>query len=131
MSLNFDDLNANYPEGRPCDDDWAFQCALRMSIALSRCGFDFSDYRSPKCSHGHPRGAECLANFLWRKLGRPKIYKSATTSTIKTRGIILFKDIYTFRNGVGDHIDLWNGANRMTRSGAYFGKCKQVWFFNL
>lgn len=130
MSISFDDLNANYPTtGKPCDGPWANQCAIRMSIALAKSGFDLSKYTDPTCAHGHARGAESLANYLWRKLGRPQILKTATAAAIKTRGIIFFKDIAGFRGGIGDHIDLWNGAK--TRTGAYFGKCKQVWFFRL
>ncbi|MDC0671942.1 type VI secretion system amidase effector protein Tae4 [Nannocystis radixulma] len=127
MSLSFDDLNNNYPTGSPCDEGWPNQCAIRVSIALEKSGFPLNDYTDPPCKHGHARGAESLAKHLWRKLGRPTIATHASAGSFTTRGIIFFKDIKGFRNGVGDHIDLWNGTH--TRTGAYFGKCKQVWFF--
>jgi hypothetical protein len=129
MSLPFGVLETNYPSDyHPCSDGWDNQCALRMSVALDASGFDFSSYTDPKCSHGHARGAESLANHLWRVWGRPQIYKSGGKAALSGKsGVVFFKDIAGFRNGVGDHIDLWNGMRTMT--GEYFSYCKQVWFF--
>lgn len=131
MTINFAELTAHYPtEQHPCGDGWDNQCALRMSLALEGSGFSFSGYSDPVCSHGHARGAESLANHLWRSLGRPQIFTagaSAKSSLSGKCGIVFFKDITGFRNGSGDHIDLWDG-NR-TRTGEYFSYCKQVWFF--
>ena len=104
-----------------------------MSVALDESGFSFDDYGDPKCSHGHARGAESLANHLWRSWGRPRIFSNPSSAkrSMSTggSGIVFFKDIAGFRNGIGDHIDLWNGFRTMT--GEYFDSCNQVWFFSL
>lgn len=132
MTVTFDQLVANYPDDRfPCADGWANQCALRMSVALEGAGFDFAGYSDPTCSHGHARGAESLANHLWRTWGRPTIYanpSSAKGSLAGRQGVIFFKDIAGFRNGSGDHIDLWKPG---TMTGEYFSYCKQVWFYTV
>ena len=130
MPVSYGLLRENYPNGSPCGDGWANQCAIRMSIALEGAGFDFEGYFDPMCSHGHARGAESLANHLWRQWGRPRIFtapKTAKGRLSSSQGIILFKDIKGFRGGSGDHIDLWSGWATMT--GEYFSRCKQVWFF--
>ncbi len=131
MAINFAELSNNYPtEQHPCGDGWGNQCAIRMSIALEGAGFSLSGYSDPLCSHGHARGAESLANHLWRQLGRPLILTSNAKSSLSSkRGIVFFKDIAGFRNGSGDHIDCWDGTG--TKTGEYFSYCKQVWFFNL
>ncbi|PRQ06737.1 type VI secretion system amidase effector protein Tae4 [Enhygromyxa salina] len=131
MGVSYGSLRESYPTDRsPCGDGWGNQCAIRMSIALEGAGFSFKGYGDPMCSHGHARGAESLANHLWREWGRPQVI--TTPSTAKrgigtSSGIILFKDIAGFRGGSGDHIDLWNGIGTMT--GEYFSACNQVWFF--
>ena len=72
MAISFAELSASYPTTQfPCGDGWENQCAIRMSIALEGAGFSLADYSDPKCSHGHARGAESLANYLWRSLARP------------------------------------------------------------
>ncbi|MEM6993733.1 MAG: type VI secretion system amidase effector protein Tae4 [Myxococcota bacterium] len=133
MKPSLETLKSNYPSVQsPCSDGYANQCALRMSVALDDSGFSFSDYTDPLCSHGHARGAESLANHLWRTWGRPKIYKASSSvkgSLSHSRGIVFFKDISGFREGNGDHIDLWDGNRTMT--GEYFSSCNQVWFFGL
>jgi hypothetical protein len=131
MAVSFGALRDSYPTDRsPCGDGWANQCAIRMSIALTGAGFSLAGYSDPLCSHGHARGAESLANHLWRELGRPQIFTAPATakrSLSTASGIILFKDIAGFQGGSGDHIDLWSGLGTMT--GEYFNYCKQVWFF--
>jgi hypothetical protein len=131
MPVDFATLRDSYPTDRsPCGDGWENQCAIRMSIALQGAGFDFAGYGDPLCSHGHARGAESLANHLWREWGAPRVFRdgsSAKRSIGTSQGIVLFKDITGFRGGTGDHIDLWTGTSTMT--GEYFNHCKQVWFF--
>jgi len=132
MTIQFSELVSNYPSDRsPCSGPWNNQCAIRTSIALEGAGFSFSDYRDPQCAHGHARGAESLANHLWHKLGAPRIYKTGAKAALASKqGIVLFKDIAGFRNGIGDHIDLWR-ASQGTMTGEYFSYCKQVWFFSI
>lgn len=148
---NFSRLWNSYPSNQtPCDDQkpdgtlrWTNQCAIRMSTTLNAEGtikVNRGTYSEPKCSHGHARGAESLANWLWKHhLGRPTIYSSAATakSQLATKkGIIFFKDCFT-RTGEtaqrGDHIDLWDGT-RAAKTKTYNdpgNRSKQVWFWEL
>lgn len=123
----------SYPtELHPCDGPWDNQCAIRVSIALQGANFDLSTYTDPTCAHGHARGAESLANFLWRQIARPQIYTSSTSfreTARSIRGIVFFKDISGFRGGTGDHIDLWDKGQ--TKTGEYASLSRQVWFWEL
>lgn len=130
------------PQDPVCNGPWANQCAIRVSVAL--CGertlpVNSSTYSEPRCSHGHARGAESLANWLWKKqqLGPPTIYTKGAADRIgllNKTGIIFFKDFYQQPNDAqgrptGDHIDLWNRGR--TGSGDYFHRAKAVWFWEL
>lgn len=138
---SFVNLWSNYPtESSPCDGPWDNQCAIRMSITLNAeksITVDSGTYTEPKCSHGHARGAESLANWLWRNhLSRPSIYTSgatAKTSIASKKGIIFFKDCFT-RSGsteqTGDHIDLWNAGTTKTYNDPQ-NNARQVWFWEL
>jgi hypothetical protein len=110
-----------------------------MSIALNAeqtLKVDKNTYSEPKCAHGHARGAESLANWLWKKLGRPKIFTDGAEAKLKLNeatGIIFFKDCFT-RSGettrAGDHIDLWNKGKTKTYSDPA-NKSAQLWFWEL
>ena len=127
-------LWARYPdELHPCDQGQANawnQCAIRISLCLIDAGFQLTNYTEPRCKHGHARGAESLASYLWQQVGPPKIAKTSDQGiknvTGKT-GLVFFKDIKGFRGGIGDHIDLWNAG--LTKTGDYFDSCKQTWFW--
>ena len=137
----FVNLWNNYPtEASPCDGPWENQCAIRMSLTLNAeltIKVNKEKYPEPKCSHEHARGAESLANWLWKKhLGRPKIRThgaQAKLDLISRTGIIFFKDCFT-RSGstdrTGDHIDLWNKGLTKTYSDPG-NKSAQVWFWEL
>jgi hypothetical protein len=137
----FINLWNNYPsENHPCDGSWDNQCAIRMSITLNAertILVDRQTYSEPKCSHGHARGAESLATWLWRRhLGRPTIFvdgAAAKRSLVEKTGIILFKDCFT-RSGetraAGDHIDLWNRGFTKTYDDPA-NRSAQVWFWEL
>lgn len=138
---SFINLWSNYPTvSAPCDGGWGNQCAIRMSITLNaekNILVDKGTYTEPKCAHGHARGAESLANWLWKKhLGRPQVFtdgaKAKKDMASKT-GIMFFKDCFT-RSGesaaVGDHIDLWNAGSTKTYDDPS-NKSKQVWFWEL
>lgn len=99
-----------------------------------------STYSEPKCAHEHARGAESLANWLWRHhLGRPTILTGSAedrrTLNQKT-GIIFFKDCFA-RLGqseearTGDHIDLWNRGRATGDFADQAHRSKQVWFWEL
>lgn len=138
---SFVNLWSNYPtEQSPCDGGWANQCAIRMSLTLNGEGtiqVNSGTYTEPKCSHGHARGAESLANWLWSKhLGRPKIYTdpaAGKTDIASKKGILFFKDCFT-RPGesasVGDHIDLWNAGITKTFNDPS-NNSAQLWFWEL
>ena len=137
----FVNLWSNYPtESSPCDGPWENQCAIRMSITLNAersIVVNSTTYSEPKCAHGHARGAESLANWLWgHHLGRPKIYTDGAKAKLELQektGIIFFKDCFV-RSGesraVGDHIDLWNRGITKTYSDPA-NKAGQVWFWTL
>lgn len=137
----FINLWNSYPtEQNPCDGNWANQCAIRMSVALNTertLRVESNTYPEPKCAHGHARGAESLANWLWRHhLGRPKIFTSGATAKrtlVTLNGIIFFKDCFS-RDGssvmTGDHIDLWQkGLTKGYNDPA--NHAAQVWFWEL
>jgi hypothetical protein len=138
---SFTNLWSNYPTvSAPCDGNWENQCAIRMSITLNadkNILIDKGTYTEPKCAHGHARGAESLANWLWKKhLGRPKIFTDgakAKRDLASKTGIMFFKDCFT-RGGetvrIGDHIDLWNAGLTKTYDDPE-NKSKQVWFWEL
>lgn len=138
---SFINLWNGYPTvASPCDGPWGNQCAIRMSIALNTemtIKINKSTYSEPKCAHEHARGAESLANWLWKNhLGRPKIYTdnvNGKKDIQSKQGIIFFKDCFT-RGGEaarsGDHIDLWfKGIAKGYTDPA--NKASQIWFWEL
>jgi hypothetical protein len=120
-----------YPTvNHPCDGPWDNQCAIRLSLCLINAGFPLTNYTEPVCSHGHARGAESLANYLYNQVGRPKIAKTPTqgqSNVSGKNGVVFFKDITGFRGGRGDHIDVW--MNGLTKTGDYFDSSKETWFW--
>jgi hypothetical protein len=137
----FDGLWSSYPTtNTPCDGNWDNQCAIRMSVTLNGEGsitVSSKTYSEPKCAHGHARGAESLANWLWKRhLGRPTIYTSGATAKsalVDKRGIIFFKDCFTragSNDQSGDHIDLWRRGSTKTYDDPS-NKSKQVWFWEI
>ena len=136
----FLNLWTNYPsESSPCDGGWSNQCAIRMSVTLNAEGtlhVSKETYSEPKCAHGHARGAESLANWLWKRIERPRIFTNAQRAKEdlnSKQGIIFFKDCFT-REGEtvrrGDHIDLWNKGITKTYSDPD-NLSAQVWFWDL
>lgn len=130
----------HYPSDlHPCDGPWENQCAIRLSLSLNgekTLTVSAATYSEPKCAHGHARGAESLANWLYAKIGRPRIFTdgAAAKRTLQGKnGIIFFKDCFT-RTGEktarGDHIDLWNGFTGRTYNDDA-NVASQVWFWEL
>jgi hypothetical protein len=141
MKPSFNKLWMSYPrEDHPCEGPWPNQCAICMSITLNAEGtitVGTNTYPEPKCAHGHARGAESLATWLWMKhLGRPRIFTNgatAKTALQSKQGIIFFKDCFTRANETarrGDHIDLWRAGETKTYDDPG-NKSKQVWFWEL
>lgn len=97
-----------------------------------------STYTEPKCAHEHARGAESLANWLWKRhLGRPAILGNTAEdrrTLMGKTGLIFFKDCFqqsgeSLGNRTGDHIDLWNRG--ITQTGDLFFRSRAVWFWEL
>jgi len=135
-------LCAEHPKGKPCDGPWDNQCAIRMSIVINAertIKINKSTYSEPKCAHEHARGAESLANWLWKRtqIGPPTIYGNSAADRAKLltkTGIIFYKDFYRQPNDApdrptGDHIDLWDRGT--TYTGDYFYDAKAIWFWEL
>ena len=128
----FSSLDSSYPaEIHPCDQGWDNQCAIRMSICLIGAGFHLSGYKQgPLCKHGHARGAQSLGDYIWSQVRRPTIVPGGANARVKVNnksGVVFFKDIAGFRNGIGDHIDLWDG--KASKTGDYFEDCTEIWFW--
>ncbi|MDH5674306.1 MAG: T6SS effector amidase Tae4 family protein [Myxococcales bacterium] len=138
---SFNNLWNSYPrESSPCDQGWSNQCAVRMSLTLNTektIKVNKTTYSEPKCKHGHARGAESLAVWLWRRhLGRPQIFSdpaAAKRSLATAQGIIFFKDCFTRAGETtrrGDHIDLWKRGTTKTYDDPG-NKSAQIWFWAL
>ncbi|MEO3434244.1 T6SS effector amidase Tae4 family protein [Inquilinus sp. CAU 1745] len=109
------------------------QCAVRMSVALERCGFSLSAF-GHNGNHGNHRrvhrnrracqlpvphlvGAHELAVYLEDIWGAPTRYRGRTLDDAPSalgglRGIIYFNNCFTREDQEtrrGDHIDLWDG----------------------
>jgi Type VI secretion system (T6SS), amidase effector protein 4 len=117
-------------EGNPVEN----QCAVRMSIALERCGFDLAgfgrlrDHNDPRRIHRgratcqvdvpHVLAADELHRFLDATLGFSDDYRGRQLAGAKAAlqgrfGIIYFNNCFQRSGQVGrrgDHIDLWDGA---------------------
>ena len=116
-------------DSAPCKAGVTNQCAVRMSVALERCGFSLSAFDPPNRVHSgrsrchldrpHVLGAKELARYLSRMWGEPEKFRgsaahSANETLAERRGVIYFNNCFkrkktdTVRKG--DHIDLWTGS---------------------
>lgn len=139
----YSDLLVTHPDAKPCDGPWANQCAIRMSITLNTeltIKVNKSTYTEPKCAHGHARGAESLANWLWKHhLGRPLILGGSAAERLKLmdkKGLIFFKDCFqqlgeSSDSRTGDHIDLWNRGLTASRYDDPSYRSRAIWFWEL
>lgn len=139
----YSDLLVTHPDAKPCDGPWANQCAIRMSISLNTeltIKVNKSTYTEPKCAHGHARGAESLANWLWKHhVGRPTILGGGAEERRKLmdkRGPIFFKDCFqqlgeSLDSRTGDHIDLWNRGFTASRYDDPSYRSRAIWFWEL
>ncbi|MEZ5426543.1 MAG: type VI secretion system amidase effector protein Tae4 [Pyrinomonadaceae bacterium] len=158
MAMAYSDYKV---DSAPCKRGAKNQCAIRMSVALGRCGFDLLGFPKRKRVHTlfdkckvpveHVLGARELAKYLQQCWGTPEIYKGkkghAAAETLKGRtGIIYFDNCFQREPGEaksGDHIDLWDGGkyyNIVIKVGAggdatpdtpLFAESEEVWFFPL
>lgn len=138
---SFINLWRSYPKkSDPCDGPWANQCAIRLSIALNgdkTILVSKGTYSEPRCAHGHARGAESLANWLWKyHLKRPKIHSNPAKGKLEIQaktGIVFFRNCFV-RAGetqrLGDHIDLWNRGLTKTYNDPA-NRSQELWFWEL
>lgn len=111
-------------------DDHENQCAIWVSYALKNAGFNMEDYTEPKASDGVARGAEFLANFLWKKSAPPDRCGRNDAHKLSGReGIVVLKDFDNVRKGRGVHIELWDGEKPLSGKPQLFERCQQVWFW--
>jgi hypothetical protein len=118
-------------DNAPCKGGAANQCAVRMSVALGRCGFGlerFPDssrvhkpYRSCQLGIPHVLGAEELAGYLKLSLGTPIVFHKHALKDAESllkrlhghTGILYFNNCFkrdrTDASKKGDHIDLFDG----------------------
>jgi hypothetical protein len=98
------------------------QCAIRMSVALQRCGFVIEGFHNPRRIHGtelrhcefnmpHIVGATELMEHLIKSFGLTRRYrghevKSAYKDLQDWPSIVYFHNL---GGGKTDHIDLFNG----------------------
>jgi len=136
MKTAYDSYRA---DSAPCKKGAVNQCAVRMSVALVRCGLDFQAFPDPARVHNgwrscrnsipHVMGANELARYLQTLIGSPRVFTTAQRAEAESRirgskGIIYFDNCFR-RNGQtakrGDHIDLWTGQkyyNQIIKVGA-------------
>ncbi len=141
LQIRFSDLWKAYPQDPPCVDPatgmpaYENQCAIRVGLALERCGVSFRSFDGPRCQFGEAGNgmvlrAQELANWLTKRPfpACPKASilagKGFERAVAAKTGIIFFKD-YWLRDGervpTGDHIDLWN-MDRLTPSWQTFAR---------
>lgn len=130
------DLWLNYPSDS-CSDGYENQCSIRLSIALEGAKVPLNLYSENKCSHGHARGAQGLANYLKAGWGAPtwtyRKNRAIAKQLLQTHsGVIFFKNCF-IRQGEttkqGDHIDVWYGGKAQTYQN--FTGSDEVWFWKL
>lgn len=87
--VRFEELWKHYPSNDPClnprtrEKAYDNQCAIRVGLALERCGVSFKTFKGPRCEFG-PSGngmvlrAQELANWLgtqpFANCTKPKVY---------------------------------------------------------
>jgi len=145
---------------QPCNAGFRNQCAVRMSIALGGCGFDFDAFPDPSRVHRsrsgdhalpHVPGAHELAQYLRECWSTTQVYRRAAAHGARADlngrpGVIYFNNCFRRTSGgpmTGDHIDCWSGWSYMnellnasaggrTRGGTdLFSRSDAVWFFRL
>lgn len=156
MQRAYEDYRIN---SRPAGAFPKNQCAVRMSIALGRCGFALDTLpknllqTNSSLPFPYILLASELAKYLKKFWGNPVIFVNnlelAARSLYRKTGVIYFQDCFQ-REGDpegsrnGDHIDLWNGYRYYNQiynlragmedqlsSGSLFARSKMIWFYGL
>jgi hypothetical protein len=123
---------------------FANQCAIRMSVCLTRSGVSLNNFGGTFCWYGHSRQHAIRAEELASWLDSPAVdfvgYADKKRRTSRAavssqefanrRGIALFKNFWGAGNQ-GDHIDLWDGSAMSHGDPSYFSLSQEVWFWDL
>lgn len=158
MRTAYDDYRQ---DSGPCKAGVTNQCAVRMSVALERCGVSFNAFEPRRRVHRnrpacrltvpHVLGARECIRYLRRLWGQPERFRgdevnSAAEAIEGRTGIVYFDNCFTREGSAtksGDHIDLWNGTtyyNQLIHVPAggdaaagtpLFGRSEEVWFYHL
>ncbi|WP_281557927.1 type VI secretion system amidase effector protein Tae4 [Thalassomonas sp. RHCl1] len=165
--LTFKKLWDNHPtisgNEYPCSTNgvihFSDQCAIRLGVALAKCGVNTAYIAGARhCWHhkkiqGHILAAQELALGLSNQpLGGMEQRQNVDPKNFKNiikdkRGIIFFKNFWVRSDGnrTGDHIDLWNGTRLtdwkswlriqlgLSWDGTFsdFGRSAEVWFWEV
>ena len=123
----FSTLWKNYPSGHPSKDGYANQCAIRMSVALQKSGFNLDNYKmGPLTTEGYARGAKSLADYLWKEIGRPEIMlQSDFEANYRHNSSGIMFELAS--PGGVSHIDL----NNYGQAGSGYYKAQQIWYWKL
>jgi hypothetical protein len=136
------------PVINPCSNargspHYANQCVIRLGVAMTGAGIDFSSFTGAYCYYGHGRRHPLrVEEFkLWinsdkatfapyyaevskrDSRGRQRSYHSY----LGRQGIVAFLDFWG--GGTGDHIDLWNGERIAQGENYYFTDSRELWFW--
>lgn len=143
--VTFKQLWGNHPtisgEENPCTTNgkknFPNQCAVRVGVALTKCGVKTTSIPGVTHCWQHPKSAGHVIRAEELSIGLTKVRLPGLNSVIKVnpksfseelsgkRGIIFFKDYWrrtnsgskeSFRNRSGDHIDIWNGSRITDRT---------------
>lgn len=126
----------NWNKSQPNFDN---QCAIRMGVALHRCGFSFDEYKGVKCwfkcSEPHILRVEELVEYLSETLGEPLELKGFNHHQFKEitnggKGIVAFINFWG-RGLQGDHLDLFDGENMTYGCNDYFERSQIIKFWKL
>jgi hypothetical protein len=108
VTVRFEELWKNYPSSDPCVNPatkkkaYDNQCAIRVGLALEKCGVGFKSFRGPRCEFGAAGNgmvlrAQELADWLgtqpFANCTKPKMYsgKGFQSSVAAQKGIIFLK----------------------------------------
>ncbi|MGO4765323.1 T6SS effector amidase Tae4 family protein [Cupriavidus sp. 2KB_3] len=113
-------------------------CAIRVSLALIKCGFTLNGriaikkgkYKGKLIEPGQAKLARMLAERQY--LGPPEIFPrdDALRSIGSRRGVIAFWNIPDYMSGRGGHIDIVTGAYQACGS-TCFWDATTIWFWPL
>lgn len=119
--------DGSWNHAHPSVDNYANQCAIRVSFTLILSGEDLDTYQEiNRTTDGYARSAKNLADWMWTTYGKPEILTQEEfhKKHLNSTGIIYEAPLGP---GYAPHIDLWNQGS--TGSGYY--ESPQIWFWKI